>query len=77
MTTKLRPIGLIHAHQAMLEYVLDHELGDSPRVVLDYLNVGPSHYDPHARAMIVTIARRLNRRITETDAYDIASYVRS
>lgn len=77
MTTNLRPIDLINAHQAMLEYVLDHELGDTPRVVLDFLNVGPSHYNPHARGVLRAIARRLNRRITETDAYDIASYVRS
>lgn len=77
MTTNLRPIDLIHAHQAMLCYVLDHKIGDSPRQVLDFLNVGPSHYDRHARGMIIAIARRLNRRITASDAAVIADYVRS
>lgn len=67
---------LILAHQTMLRYVLDHRLADSPKAVLDYLNVGPSHYDRHARGMIVAIARRLNRRVTERDADLIARYVR-
>lgn len=76
-TSPLAPIDLIHAHQTMLAYVIDHGIADNPRAVLDYLNVGPSHYDAHARGMIVAIARRLNRRITASDANAIACYVRN